>query len=84
MSFKAQPAQIRTGAFTHTALLKDDGVRAIPVCGLLHAHRPGAGTCIIPALSQEHVRLPDVLLQLHPSLPNLRRSLRHFVRLVHR
>jgi len=24
MSFKAQPAQIRTGASTHTALLKDE------------------------------------------------------------
>ena len=38
---------------------------------------------MVPAQSQEHVRLPDVLLQLHPSLPNLRSSLRYFVRLVH-
>ena len=50
MSFKAQPAQIRTGASTHTALLKD-GWRESKLrdCGLLHAHRAGAGTCVIPA-----------------------------------
>ena len=38
----------------------------------------------IPAQSQEHVRLNDVLLQLHPSLPNLRRKLPSLVRPVHR
>jgi hypothetical protein len=78
------PAQIRTSASTHTALLKNEWRRANPDCGLLHAHRPNAGTCKIPALSQEHVRLNDVLLQLRPSLPNLRRSCRLLVRLVHR
>ena len=38
----------------------------------------------IPAQSQEHVRLNDVLLQLHPSLPGLRRKLPSLVRSVHR
>ena len=38
----------------------------------------------IPAQSQEHVRLNDVLLQLHPSLPTLRRKLPSLVRTVHR
>ena len=37
-----------------------------------------------PAQSQEHVRLNDVLLQLHPSLPDLRRKLPSLVRPVHR
>ena len=37
-----------------------------------------------PALCREHAWLSDVLLHLRPSLPNLRRSLPSFVRLVHR
>ena len=37
----------------------------------------------IPAQSQEHVRLNDVLLQLRPSLPGLRRKLPSLVRSVH-
>src|ERR1700758_4431915 len=37
-----------------------------------------------PALCRGHVGLNDVLLDLCPSLPNLRRGLRFFVRLVHR
>jgi len=39
---------------------------------------------LIPALSQEHVRSNDVLLQLHPSLPNLRKKSPSLVRPVHR
>src|ERR1039458_2770356 len=38
----------------------------------------------LPAQSQEHVRLNDVLLQLRPSLPNLRGRFPFVVRLVHR
>ncbi len=45
---------------------------------------PNAGTCNVPAQSQEHVRLNDVLLQLRPSLPNLRGRFSFVVRLVHR
>jgi len=39
---------------------------------------------LIPALSQEHVCPNDVLLQLRPSLPSLRRKLPSIVRPVHR
>src|ERR1039457_6767888 len=38
----------------------------------------------LPALRQVHAWLRGVLLHLRPSLPNLRRSVRSFVRLVHR
>jgi hypothetical protein len=41
MDFKAQPAQIRTSASTHTALLKDEWRESV-----LHPHRPNAGTCV--------------------------------------
>src|SRR5580698_4440219 len=39
---------------------------------------------LIPAQSQEHVRWNDVLLQLRPFLPGLRRSFYFLVRPVHR
>ena len=39
---------------------------------------------LIPAQSQEHARLNDVLLQLRPFLPGLRRKLPTLVRSVHR
>src|SRR6476620_2117298 len=39
---------------------------------------------VFPALCRGHVRSSDVLLNLCPSLPNLRRGLRLFVRLIHR
>src|ERR1019366_10665565 len=42
------PAQIRTSASTHTALLKDEWRGANPDCGLPHAHRPNAGSCFFP------------------------------------
>ena len=78
------PAQIRTSASTHTALLKDGWRRSEP--GLRFASRTPSKRWVmhIPAQSQEHVRLHDVLLQLHPSLPTLRSSLRCLVRMVHR
>jgi len=38
---------------------------------------------LIPALSQEHVYPNDVLLQLRPSLPSLRRKSPFLVRPVH-
>src|ERR1700731_336778 len=38
----------------------------------------------LPALCRTHARWNDVLLGLRPSLPNLRRRLPFFVRLVHR
>jgi hypothetical protein len=44
MSFKAQPAQIRTCASTHTALLKDDGVRQTKL-QLAQRTTPNTGTC---------------------------------------
>src|SRR5271170_6851392 len=39
---------------------------------------------LIPAQRQEHARWNDVLLQLRPSLPGLRRKLPSLVRSVHR
>ena len=45
-AFKAQPAQIRTCAFTHTALLKDEWRESEPVTETCFmAHRSNAGTC---------------------------------------
>jgi hypothetical protein len=78
------PAQIRTSASTHTALLKNEWRGNEP--GLRFASRTPSKRWVMlfPAQSQEHVRLNDVLLQLRPSLPNLRRSCRLLVRLVHR
>ena len=58
------PEQIRTSAFTHTALTVDEWWQ------MLAAHRavPGA----FPALCRAHVRLNDVPVSLRPSLPGLR------------
>jgi hypothetical protein len=84
MNFKAQPAQIRTCASTHTALLKDEWRES--ELGLRFASRTPSRRwdMHIPARSQGHVRLNDVLLQLRPSLPGLRRKLPSLVRSVHR
>jgi hypothetical protein len=61
-----------------------DGRESEPLdCGLLHAHRPNAGTCISRSESGA-CALNDVLLHLRPFLPNLRSSLRCLVRMVHR
>ena len=84
MSFKAQPAQIRTSASTHTALLKDEWRESEPRLRFASRTPSKRWDMHIPAQSQEHVRLNDVLLQLHPSLPTLRSSLRRLVRMVHR
>jgi len=84
MSFKAQPAQFRTSASTHTALLKDESRESEPRPRSASRTSSKRWDMHIPAQSQEHVRLNDVLLQLHPSLPTLRSSLRRLVRMVHR
>jgi hypothetical protein len=78
------PAQIRTSASTHTALLKNEWRSANPRLRFASRTPSKRWDMQIPPLSQEHVRLNDVLLQLRPSLPNLRRSCRLVVRLIHR
>src|SRR5215831_201370 len=62
------PAQIRTGAFTHTALTVEEWRRN----ALLAAHRAIPGTCASRSVSDACV-INDVLLSLCPSLSSLRR-----------
>jgi hypothetical protein len=78
------PAQIRTSASTHTALLKGEWRESKPRLRFASRTPSKRWDMHIPAQSQEHVRLNDVPLQLHPSLPTLRSSLRRLVRMVHR
>jgi hypothetical protein len=78
------PAQIRTSASTHTALLKGEWRESKPRPRFASRTSSKRWDMHIPAQSQEHVRLNDVPLQLHPSLPSLRRKLPSLVRLVHR
>jgi hypothetical protein len=74
MSFKAQPAQIRTGASTLTALIVNtNGIASCrtPAESLAHADpRSVSGAC----------NSGDVLHDPCPSLPNLRRRLPSLVR----
>jgi len=78
------PAQIRMCASTHTALLKDEWRGSEPRLRFASRTLSKSWDMQIPAQSQEHVRLNDVLLQLHPSLPDLRRKSPSLVRPVHR
>ena len=82
--YGSPPAQIRTSAFTHTALLKDRWRGSEPEYGLLQRTPSRRWVMHIPAQSQEHVRLNGVFLQLRPSLPDLRRKLPSLVRPDHR
>jgi len=61
-----------------------DGVRASQRLRLASRTPSNRGDMLIPAQSQEHVWLNDVLLQLRPFLPGLRRKLSSLVRSVHR
>ena len=61
-----------------------NGVRASPVTEACFTRTVQTRDMLIPAQSQEHVRWNDVLLQLRPFLPGLRRSFGFLVRSVHR
>ena len=61
-----------------------NGVKASQRLRLASRAPSKRGDMLIPAQSQEHARLNDVLLQLRPSLPDLRRKLPSLVRSVHR